>query len=416
MKKHYLLILPVVLSSLILLSSCTPNEELMTTEEEPLTTEAQTTAQITESPTLETTEIETTEFSIYDNAFEPKAYDYARAFPNLTFEQPLLLTHREDLIYVVEKTGKIKRFQNDDNVSEFEVFVDLSNRIDSSASEKGLLGFAFHPNFEENGLYFVYYTNRQGSVIAKHSIEQEEEILLTFQQPYANHNGGHIEFGPDGYLYIASGDGGSSGDPQNYSQNKASLLGKILRIDVDTSTQDKPYDIPSDNPFVGNTEGYMEEIFAFGLRNPWRFNFDEERDLLIAADVGQNKVEEINIIVNGGNYGWNFYEGTHDYKPGNVDQSTLIMPIWEYEHPIGKSITGGYTYYGENVPSLYGTYIYGDFMTGIVWGLWINQDTTVQNIELFKSPLKISSFGVDSKGEVYIIDYSGGIYRINEIE
>ncbi len=330
------------------------------------------------------------------------------------------------MIYVVEKTGKIKFFSNDTNVTETKVFIDLSSRIDSRANEKGLLGFAFHPNYEENGQFFVYYTNRRGSVIARYTRDSEnpeigdldsEESLLSYAQPYDNHNGGHIEFGPDGYLYIASGDGGSGGDPQNNAQNKASFLGKILRIDVDQTSGDKKYGIPSDNPFAGNSEGYKEEIFAYGLRNPWRFNFDLKRDLLIAADVGQNKMEEINLITNGGNYGWNVLEGTLSYKSNNtIDKATLIAPIWTYNHPTGKSITGGYTYYGNENPSLFGTYLYADFISGRIWGIWIDADKAAQNYDLLNTDLMISSFGLAPDNEVIIIDYLGGLYKLKEVK
>ncbi len=393
-----------------------------------VTTEVQTEVQTetTTETTAETIAEITTEASIYDTPFKPLAYEVERAYPKLTFEQPLFLTHQNNMIYIVEKTGKIKFFSNDPNASETKVFIDLSSRIDKRANEKGLLGFAFHPNFEENGQFFVYYTNRESSVIARYTRDTEnsevgnfdsEEILLTYAQPYDNHNGGHIAFGPDGFLYIASGDGGSGGDPQNNAQNKASLLGKILRIDVDQTSGDKAYGIPSDNPFTGNSDGYKEEIFAYGLRNPWRFNFDIKRNLLIAADVGQDKVEEINLIVAGGNYGWNVLEGTESYKSNQaIDKATLIAPIWTYSHPTGESITGGYTYYGNETPSLYGTYLYADFITGRIWGLWIDVENVAQSFELFNSDLMVSSFGIAPENEVIIIDYRGGLYKLKEIQ
>lgn len=419
MIKRKLLITSILLGSLFTLASCTPYTEPSITEHESQSTIETTTPATTETTvalTTETPSVETTEPSIYDMPFSPRTYSLERAYPNLTFEQPLFLTHHGNDVFVVEKTGKIKRFENDDTVTKFEVFLDLSAQIDKSANEKGLLGFAFHPNYESNGKTYVYYTDRRGSVISEFTDADSEKILLRFDQPYANHNGGHLAFGPEGYLYIASGDGGSSGDPRNYSQSTETLLGKILRIDVDRSDGDLMYGIPEDNPFADRTDGSRKEIYAYGLRNPWRFSFDENRDLLIAADVGQNKVEEINIISNGGNYGWNIMEGTQIYKVTSTDTSALIAPIWEYEHPIGKSITGGYTYYGEAIQSLYGTYIYGDFISGIIWGLWIGEDQTVQNVKLLKTSLKISSFGLAPNNEVLIIDYVGGIYRLQEIE
>ena len=424
---------PILMISLLFLllalttTGCSPSSDSTPIESQAIDEGAGITESTTAPLTTETTEATTaeliTEASIYASPFIPLSYEVVRAYPNLSFEQPLFLTHQNELIYVVEKTGKIKFFTNDPTVTETKFFIDLSERIDKSANEKGLLGFAFHPNYEENGQFFVYYTNREGSVISRYTRDTEnpevgnpdsEEILLTYAQPYDNHNGGHIEFGPDGYLYIASGDGGSGGDPQNNAQNKASFLGKILRIDVD---QTSAYGIPSDNPFAGNSEGFKEEIFAYGLRNPWRFNFDLKRDLLIAADVGQNKMEEINLIINGGNYGWNFFEGTLTYKSNNtIDKATLIAPIWTYNHPTGKSITGGYTYYGNETPSLFGTYLYADFISGLVWGLWINEDNSAQNYELLRSDLMVSSFGIAPENEVIIIDYRGGLYKFKEIK
>lgn len=359
-----------------------------------------------------------------NKSFTPKEYTLVEAYPALEFEQALLLTSPRDEIdkvYLVEKTGKIKYFNNDSAVENADIFLDLSSKVDSRASEKGLLGLAFHPNYKENGYFYVNYTDRDNTILARYSRMNgselgdinSEEILLKIQQPYSNHNGGHLVFGPDGYLYMGTGDGGSGGDPQNNSQNRGNLLGKILRIDLDNSSDDKAYSIPDDNPFKGNTEGYREEIFAYGLRNPWKFSFDSMRDLLIAADVGQDRMEEINIIESGGNYGWNLMEGTLSYKDTNTSLE-LIPPIWEYEHPLGKSITGGYAYYGENNPSLFGVYIYGDFISGRIWGLWLDGDNNVENHELLDTDLMISSFGLDGKGEIYVVDFGGKIYTILE--
>lgn len=432
-KKPILIIVHLFILLALMATGCSPSGDLstldsQTTDERSPTIEITTAAatiETTES-TTETTAAPTTEASIYDSPFSPLSYEVVRAYPNLSFEQPLFLTHQKDLIYVVEKTGKIKFFKNDPNISETKVFIDLGTRIDSRANEKGLLGFAFHPNYEANGQFFVNYTNREGSVIARYTRDKvnpevgdldSEEILLTYAQPYDNHNGGHIEFGPDGYLYIASGDGGSGGDPQNNAQNKASFLGKILRIDVDQTNGDKAYGIPPDNPFAGNSEGYKEEIFAYGLRNPWRFSFDLKRDLLIAADVGQDQTEEIDLIFGGGNYGWNVLEGTQSYKSNKtIDKATLNAPIWTYNHPTGESITGGYTYYGNENPSLFGTYLYADFITGRIWGLWIDAENKAQNYELINSEMMVSSFGIAPKNEVIIIDYRGGLYKLKEVK
>lgn len=360
-----------------------------------------------------------------DKQFIPLEYELEEAYPFLQFDHPLLLTNAKDgsdSIYVVEQGGKIKYFNNDVRVETANIFLDLSNKVDSRSSEKGLLGLAFHPNYKENGYFYVNYTDRNSSIIARYSrIDDKdegdinsEEVLLKFEQPYSNHNGGHLEFGPDGYLYIATGDGGSGGDPQNNSQNLENLLGKILRIDVDNITENRPYSIPEDNPFKGKADSYREEIYAYGLRNPWRFSFDNQRNTIIAADVGQNSIEEINIIKNGRNYGWRLMEGSSLYSAEDPIPDDLIPPIWEYDHRQGKSVTGGYTYYGKDNPSLYGVYIYGDFISGRIWGLWLDKDLNVQSHELISSDLMISSFGLDEKEEIYIVDYSGKIYRIIE--
>lgn len=363
------------------------------------------------------------------DSFEPLNYEVVEAYPNLTFDQPLHYTTADDAInriFVVERTGKIKVFENDREATEAKIFVDLTTKIDSSGQEKGLLGLAFHPEFAENSYFYVNYTTEENTVISRFTTDlatlsevdlASEEILLEFPQPYPNHNGGHLAFGPDGYLYIATGDGGSSGDPQNNAQDLTKIYGKLLRIDVNTASGDEKYSIPEDNPYSGNTNGYAEEVFAYGLRNPWKFSFDEKRDLLFAADVGQNTMEEINLIEKGSNYGWNIMEGTLEYKAHDgVDAAALKKPIWEYDHSLGQSITGGYTYYGEDNPSLNGVYIYGDFISGKIWGLWLDEDEQVENVELQDTDLMISSFGVDEQGELVIVDFNGKLYKLNEQE
>ncbi len=421
-------IIIIIIISIFLVSCSTveqPDEPIVSTPiETPLDEPTEeVTEVVTEEVTEEVAEEPETEKSslekLYDHPFSPIEYSIVDSFPSLSFDQPLYLTHDgkdPSKIYVVEKTGKIKVFENNSSADSADVYVDLSDRISLDGNEKGLLGLAFHPNYSENGYYYVYYTDQSGSVISRltEGVPDSEIVLLSYPQPYSNHNGGHITFGPDGYLYIASGDGGSSGDPKNNAQDTSSYLGKILRIDVDNSEADRAYAIPEDNPFKDNNDGAVEEIFAYGLRNPWRFSFDELRGVLIAADVGQNKMEEINLIENGGNYGWNIMEGTLDYTQSNVDKNTLKAPIWTYEHPVGKSITGGYTYYGSENQSLYGTYIYGDFISGKIWGLWLDADQTPQNHELLDTDLMFSSFGVDADSELYLIDYQGKIYKLEE--
>ncbi|MCD4713415.1 MAG: PQQ-dependent sugar dehydrogenase [Clostridiales bacterium] len=415
----------IIMMISLLLVSCSPVAGPDPYDEEPPVEvpAVEPTDETVVEPTEETVEEPMVEKSpleiLYENPFSPVGYSIVDAFPSLSFDQPLYLTHdgkNPNKVYVVEKTGKIKVFDKDSPPDSVDVFVDLSDRISLNGNEKGLLGLAFHPKYSENGLYFVYYTDQEGSVISRmtEGMPDSETILLTYNQPYSNHNGGHIAFGPDGYLYIASGDGGSSGDPMNNAQDTGSYLGKILRIDVDNTEGELAYAIPEDNPFNNGESENLREVYAYGLRNPWRFSFDELRALLITADVGQNKMEEINLIENGGNYGWNIMEGTLDYTQSSVDKSTFIAPIWTYEHPIGKSITGGYTYYGSENPSLYGTYIYGDFISGKIWGLWLDADQTPDNHELLDTELMISSFGIDADSELYLIDYQGKIYKLRE--
>jgi glucose/arabinose dehydrogenase len=355
------------------------------------------------------------------------SYELVRTYPSLTFNLPVDFQVAPDgssNVYVVEKGGRILTFPNRENVTASEVFLDITAKVDSQSSEKGLLGLAFHPTYEENGYFYVNYTDRTNTIVARYqktegeamtADPESEQVLLTFPQPYANHNGGQLAFGPDGYLYISVGDGGGSGDPQDNAQDLTKVYGKLLRIDVDSPSSGKPYGIPDDNPFVSGTSGELPEIYAFGLRNPWRFSFDNERDLLWVADVGQNQIEEINIVENGGNYGWNIMEGTAEYASGTgVDMDSLIPPVYEYQHPLGRSVTGGYVYRGAITPSLRGAYIYGDFVSGKVWALWMDDARNVLNRELLSTDLSISSFGVDPEEELVILDYQGGLYRIIE--
>jgi glucose/arabinose dehydrogenase len=353
------------------------------------------------------------------------------AFPSLTFIRPVDLQHANDQsnrLFVVEQSGIIKVFQNDPQVSSAGEFLNITGRVNDSGNEEGLLGLAFHPDFQTNGYFYVNYTTNQPdrTVISRFSVSatnpnladpNTELIILEFSQPHSNHNGGQIAFGPsDGYIYIATGDGGSFGDPDCNAQDRATLLGAILRIDVDTTAGNLEYGIPPDNPFSNNTNGYREEIFAYGLRNPWRFSFDPPSGQLWTADVGQNTWEEINLVVNGGNYGWSIFEGNHCYNspwPCNppCDSTGLIMPVWEYSHSLGQSITGGYVYRGTSVPELSGKYIYADYVSGRIWALEYDSTGIVQNSLLIDTNLLISSFGTDEARELYICAFDGKIYR-----
>ena len=238
-------------------------------------------------------------------------------------------------------------------------------------------------------------------------------MILEVPQPYGNHNGGQLAFGPDGFLYIALGDGGSGGDPHHHGQDRTTLLGSILRIDIDRTQGGKNYAVPHDNPFAGNTEGFREEIFAYGLRNPWRFSFDPQTKRLWAGDVGQDRpIEEIDIIEKGKNYGWNIMEGTLCYNPpSGCKTEGLEKPVWEYTRDDGRSITGGFVYRGKKVPALFGKYIYADFVSGRIWALEYNGKNPATNALIFHNPnLYISSFGTDRQNELYFCSFDGRIY------
>jgi glucose/arabinose dehydrogenase len=349
------------------------------------------------------------------------------AFPDLSFTQPVDIQTPGDgsnRLFVVSQPGQIFVFDNSSSVSEAEVFLDIRSSV-LSGGEQGLLGIAFHPDYSGNGYFYVDYTasNPRRTVISRFQVSagdpykadlSSELVMLEVGQPYANHNGGQLMFGPDGYLYVSFGDGGSGGDPQNNGQNLSTLLGSIIRIDVDNPGDGRNYSIPADNPFIGMA-GAKEEIYAYGLRNVWRFSFDASGKLW-AADVGQNAWEEINIIEKGGNYGWRIMEATHCYNPSSgCDETGFIMPVHEYGHNSsgGYSITGGYVYNGSEAPEYAGKYIYGDFASGNIWALEYNG--SVQSNELVLSTsYSISTFGVDESGEIYFADYSSGkIYKFS---
>lgn len=331
-----------------------------------------------------------------------------------------------DRLFVCEQAGRIRLIQS--GQVQKQPYLDISSQV-VSGGECGLLGIAFHPNFAENGLFYINYTTHSPNlktIIAEFKVDPHasiadpstQRILLSIDQPYANHNGGCLQFGPDGMLYIGMGDGGAGGDPQNRAQNPAELLGKMLRIDV---TPRAGYAIPPDNPFV-NDPAYRPEIWTTGMRNPWRFSFDRKTGDLWAGDVGQNRWEEIDILTKGGNYGWNLREGLHEFArrglpklpPGTV----LIDPIKDYGRDLGMSVTGGYIYRGTRYPSLDGWYIYGDFATGRIWGLKRDGDNLIDDAQftITTNPpnlhLSPSSFGQDKDGELYLVHYGGTIFHI----
>jgi len=322
--------------------------------------------------------------------------------------------HSSSELLIASKTGQLtfaNVLKNDKHlVHEFAV---------KSASEMGLLGLAFHPDYSENKFIFVNYFPKDGkrrTRISRFSLTKHkkryslinEKVILEIDQPYSNHNGGQIAFGPDDYLYIGMGDGGSAGDPQGYSQNTKSLLGKMLRIDINTP-DNIPYKIPQDNPFIvdiGKEANFKPEIWAYGLRNPWRFSF--HKDVLIVADVGQNKFEEISVVKKGQNLGWNIMEATHCFQPKTgCDTRNLTLPKIEYGRTEGQSITGGYVYNGRLNPDLKSQYIYGDFMSGNIWS--VNYPSFTSPTKLMSKQGYLSTFALDTDGEIYVAEYSKGI-------
>jgi len=357
----------------------------------------------------------------------PSMYEYSveKAFPNLNFNNPVGLYDPKDgtnRLFVVEQIGDIKIFENEFTVTSYSTFLDFKSEV-TYGGEQGLLGLAFHPNYSSNGYFYLYYIDEgnEDSVISRFSVngtdpnkgnKTSEVEILRVPQPYANHNGGQIAFGPDGYLYIALGDGGSGFDPLNHAQNRSTLLGSILRIDIDSGS---PYSIPVDNPFYGNSEGFAEEIYAFGFRNPWRFSFDENNGVLWVADVGQNAWEEIDIVEKGKNYGWKTREGTHTLYPG-TNVTDIVDPIYEYNHSLGNAITGGFVYRGSRLSELTGKYVYADYGSGRIWALECSDGLVINNLLLVDSVLNIPSFGVDSTNELYICAFDGFIYQLSQIE
>jgi len=328
-------------------------------------------------------------------------------------------------LFILEKTGAIRILQG--GAVRPRPFLDLGARV-SGGSEQGLLGLAFHPDYAANGRFFVDYTDLSGDTrVVEFQVSAnpdsagatEKEILFV-DQPFSNHNGGQLAFGPDGKLYVGLGDGGSGGDPQGNGQSLGTLLGKILRLDVDAAS---PYAVPPDNPFAGQA-GARGEIWSYGLRNPWRFSFDAETGAMWIGDVGQDSWEEIDMepVGQGGrNYGWNRMEGTHCFPPGlSCNPAGITLPVAEYDHGVGCSVTGGFVYRGVELPELRGTYFYGDYCTGIVRSLRlvsgapaVPRDWTPVLRTAAGGPMQgLSSFGVDGKGELYLVLLSGEIYRL----
>ncbi|MGZ8868430.1 MAG: PQQ-dependent sugar dehydrogenase [Thermoanaerobaculia bacterium] len=349
------------------------------------------------------------------------------ADPLVTVEQiasgldsPVSITHAGDArLFITLQRGQVVIW--DGTAILPAPFLDIRDLV-SNGGERGLLSVAFHPRYVENGLFFVNYTNTGGhTVIARYRVSSDPNRadhasarqLLVIEQPFANHNGGQMQFGPDGYLYSGMGDGGSGGDPGNRAQSLLTLLGKMLRIDVDAET----YVIPASNPFVNNASA-RPEIWATGLRNPWRFSFDRASGDLWIADVGQGDWEEVNFqaatSIGGENYGWRRLEGTHCFNPSSgCNTGNLVLPVIEYNHSGGAcSVTGGYVYRGASSPRLQGMYIYGDYCNGRIWAATRNGTAAPTIRELLDTQFFISTFGEDMNGELYVANHGGAVYRL----
>lgn len=365
----------------------------------------------TETPLPESTAILQASF--------PDPAGYAWDLIAQEFSRPLLATNAGDgsgRLFVLEQGGVIRIVQ--DGAILPNPFLDITSQVGSSGNEQGLLGLAFHPEYEQNGFFYVNYTDLNGdTVISRFQVSADanvadsasEKILLQVDQPYANHNGGNLEFGPDGFLYAGLGDGGSQGDPNGNGQSLETYLAKLLRVDVNSGD---PYGIPADNPFASS--GGLSEIWAYGLRNPWRFSFDRATGDLYIADVGQNQWEEVDFLPagspGGANFGWNIMEGAHPYQGEATDG--LTGPVTEYEHGNRCSITGGYVYRGQALPAWNGVYFYGDYCSGEILGLVHNADGSWESRLLYDTGFLITSFGIDEAGEIYVLDRSGGLYQL----
>lgn len=373
------------------------------------------------------------------------------AFPELKWEgfegadengklitlRPLVLTHAGDgshRNFVASQRGEIFVFPNDPQTKQATMFLDIRDRVQDwrKDNEEGLLGLAFHPNYKENGYCYVYYSSSaepRTSIVSRFTVSAKdpnradpgsELVVMKIPQPFSNHNGGSIAFGHNGYLYIALGDGGGRNDPLGHGQSLETWMGSLLRIDVDHQSSGKNYAIPMDNPFT-KREGAQPEIYAYGFRNIWRLTVDRKTGDLWAADVGQDFWEEVNIVKSGGNYGWSVREASYPFSNKSVESSDeLIAPIWEYDHQVGKSITGGFVYRGSRLPELQGLYLYADFISGKIWALKFDETIgkVTKNLGIATTGFPVLAFGEDEAGEVYYmletID-GKGIYRFDQV-
>jgi len=359
----------------------------------------------------------------------PEGIRLEPAFPGLPqLQRPVVMRELpgQGRYLVVQQDGVVVTFAKE-APSEVSVALDHRGNTSRGGNEEGMLGLALDPEFEGNGFVYIYYNAAEGerrTRLSRFETTGEGEswridagtelVLLEVPQPFANHNGGSLEFGPDGMLYLGLGDGGSGGDPQGNGQDPTTLLGSIIRLDVSDAGPGRPYAIPADNPFSGDS-ARRNEIWAYGVRNPWRFSFDREAGVLWAGDVGQNALEEIDIIVAGGNYGWNIMEGTQCFRAEECDQEGLVLPVAEYGRDAGCSVTGGYVYRGAAFPALRGLYLYADYCTGRTWGLEADMAAggdAVEPVVLLEAGPSIASFAEDVAGEVYALAFDGVIYRV----
>jgi glucose/arabinose dehydrogenase len=370
------------------------------------------------------------------------------AFPALPLDRPVWLTEVPDgsgRVVVVEQRGKATILAKTSDGAGATEFLNIEDRNPQVDNEEGFLSLCFHPQFKTNGLFYIYYNQQKPrrSVISEFKVAAtdsnkanltSERVLLQVPQPYGNHKGGQVSFGPDGYLYLGLGDGGAANDPHDNGQNMATLLAKISRIDVNSRATMKQgrqqkeleYGIPRDNPFVGETEKYgvRREIWASGLRNPWRFSWDRETGDLWVGDVGQDEWEEVDLVVKGGNYGWPVREGFHHFKPGPAG-ANFINPVIEYphrpemqskaqfpDHTVGLSVTGGYVYRGKKYPSLRGVYVYADYNLGTIWGLRYENGKVSERGILLSQPKNVASFAEDAEGELYVLCFDDKIFKL----
>lgn len=415
---------PLYCSVLLLLAGCA--QPAISTRQVLPTSTVPGAPAATQPPAPSATPAATTATSAPSGIILPDPSGYTWQLVVNGYQQPVGIASAGDgsnRLFVLEKAGVVRAILR--GAARAEPFLDISGEVKSSGSEQGLLGIAFDPHFAENGFFYVNYTDLDGNtVIARFHVPKpggpadpgSEVKLLRVKQPYPNHNGGGMAFGPDGYLYLGLGDGGSQGDPNGNGQSLTVLLGKLLRIDVDHG---QPYTIPQGNPFAKG--GGLPEIWAYGLRNPWRFSFDRNTGDLYIGDVGQDLWEEIDFLPAGvqgapANFGWNYREGLHPYSTAAPPASARFTdPIYEYSHDQGCAVIGGEVYRGKALPAFEGVYLFGDDCSGNVWGLARNGAAGWQAGLLFHTDFNISSFGLDEVGEVYLADLkSGSIYRLSK--